>query len=400
MATRGHIPYDGHSIQSPGMLRHIPYPGVGPASSHHSLDPLPPVEIFEKKMAIQASEMEQLARENQRLAATHVTLRRDLVATQQEMQRVQNRMGGIHTDGEIKIKGLLENIAKMEADLRVSESMKKDLQEAHLEAKALVKARQELNAEIEKLTQELKKARSDLNSFPEMHAELDSLRQEHQRLRAQFEYEKGVNIEQVEQMHAMERNLISMAREVEKLRAEVVNAEKRAHAAIQYGSTYGSPDPGRSHSATGGGPGGYVDAYGRPPAHMNNSSSIETYGRPPVPASGVSEEAYGRPPPGAQMSGGPPDAYGRPQAQMSGGNPGEAYGMMPQAPASGSMPVEAYGRAHHMGGGGEVPVEGMSPYGGNGGQSVGGGAWTGPYHAAAATGAVQPAPPPPPPPQR
>jgi short-subunit dehydrogenase len=43
-----------------------------------------------------------------------------------------------------------------------------------------------------------------------------------------FEYEKGINIEQVEQLKAMEKNLIGMAREVEKLRAEVLNAEKRA----------------------------------------------------------------------------------------------------------------------------------------------------------------------------
>lgn len=46
--------------------------------------------------------------------------------------------------------------------------------------------------------------------------------------RVAFEYEKGLNIDQVERMRAMEMNLISMAREVEKLRAEVLNAEKRA----------------------------------------------------------------------------------------------------------------------------------------------------------------------------
>lgn len=45
---------------------------------------------------------------------------------------------------------------------------------------------------------------------------------------ATFEYEKGINIEQVEQLKAMEKNLIGMAREVEMLRAEVLNAENRA----------------------------------------------------------------------------------------------------------------------------------------------------------------------------
>jgi hypothetical protein len=45
---------------------------------------------------------------------------------------------------------------------------------------------------------------------------------------ATFEYEKGINMEQVEQLIAMEKNLIGMAREVEMLHAEVLNAENRA----------------------------------------------------------------------------------------------------------------------------------------------------------------------------
>ena len=46
--------------------------------------------------------------------------------------------------------------------------------------------------------------------------------------RATFEYEKGLNIEKVEQMRAMEQNLMGMAREMENLRVDVLNAETRA----------------------------------------------------------------------------------------------------------------------------------------------------------------------------
>lgn len=45
--------------------------------------------------------------------------------------------------------------------------------------------------------------------------------------RTAFEYEKKANAEQLEQRQAMEKNLVSMARDVEKLRAELTNAEKR-----------------------------------------------------------------------------------------------------------------------------------------------------------------------------
>lgn len=43
--------------------------------------------------------------------------------------------------------------------------------------------------------------------------------------RTTYEYETKANAEQIEQRQAMEKNLVSMAREVEKLRAEL---EKRA----------------------------------------------------------------------------------------------------------------------------------------------------------------------------
>lgn len=44
-----------------------------------------------------------------------------------------------------------------------------------------------------------------------------------------FEYEKGRNIEKVEQLKAKEKDLIGMAREMEKLQAEVKNSERRVH---------------------------------------------------------------------------------------------------------------------------------------------------------------------------
>lgn len=54
--------------------------------------------------------------------------------------------------------------------------------------------------------------------------------------RAAIEYEKKVYADSYEQGQAMQSNLLSMARELEKLRAEVANAEKRARAAAAVGN--------------------------------------------------------------------------------------------------------------------------------------------------------------------
>ena len=50
--------------------------------------------------------------------------------------------------------------------------------------------------------------------------------------RTAFEFEKKANTELLEQRTAMEKNLVSMAREVEKLRAELTNVEKKSRGRI------------------------------------------------------------------------------------------------------------------------------------------------------------------------
>ena len=54
--------------------------------------------------------------------------------------------------------------------------------------------------------------------------------------RAAIEYEKKGYAENFEHGRMMEKKLVSMARELEKLRAEMANAEKRARAAVPVGN--------------------------------------------------------------------------------------------------------------------------------------------------------------------
>ncbi|CBI34195.3 unnamed protein product, partial [Vitis vinifera] len=170
----------------------------------------------------------------------------------------------------------------MEGDIRAGEHVKKELQQAHIEAQSLVTARQELTTQVQQATQELQKANADVKRLPELHAELDSMGQEHQRLRSTFEYEKGLNVDQVREMQEMEKNLVVMAREVEKLRAEVLNAEKRAHAPNPYSGSY--PEP--SYPPPTQGSGAYIDSYGRPHAQMiagTPSAGMIPYGSVAIP---------------------------------------------------------------------------------------------------------------------
>ncbi|XP_062078531.1 protein FLX-like 4 [Humulus lupulus] len=242
---------EGHSIKASGMIRHGTFSGSGPAAGKGILETIHRAELLETKIAAQAAEIKQLAGDNQRLASTHVAMREELVTAEHEIQRLKMHMRNLQTESDVQLRVLIDRIKRMEADIRAGESVRNDLQQACKEAQSLVTARRELNLRIQEATQELQKVHSEIKSLPDLHAELDSLRKEHQRLRDTFEYEKGLNINEVEELRAMENNLISMAREVEKLRIQVSNAEKRAQA-TKSSSTTPNPSSTAPNSYTGG----------------------------------------------------------------------------------------------------------------------------------------------------
>lgn len=260
---------------APGMMRHGPPPG----------HPLPP-ELAEKEVAAQVAEIDRLVMENRRLAASQGALRQDLLGAHDEIQRLRAHIRSTQTESDIQIRVLLDKTAKMESDAKAGESIKKELEQAHKEAQSLVAARQELTLKIQKASQELEKCRTDVRDIPDMLSELDSMRLEHQRLRSAFEHEKRVNLDLVEHMQAMERNLLGMIREVERLRAEALNAEKRIQA--PYGGAYPSPNPQYPPSIQGNGP--YYDPYGRAPVQMGASAAMGgmiPHANGPLPAVGV-----------------------------------------------------------------------------------------------------------------
>ncbi|KAM7511690.1 hypothetical protein LguiB_010565 [Lonicera macranthoides] len=370
MAARGHVPsgYGARPVQALGMMRHGPFP-----AGHHPMETTLPPNL-ENKLVVQEAEIERLAGDNQRLAASDGALRQDLGAAEQDIQRLRAHLRSIQTESDIQIRVLVDKIAKMEAEIRGGEIVKKELHQAHIEAQSLVADRKELTTKIEVATKELEKTRADMKKLPEMIDELDSLRKEHQRLRCvfvvngvsgeqyswfggqpvvflgrnsgltlvfgdlqldfitlslkdlfhhsllmgvlpfvdsykgkqiqaragkvamaatiyliwqerdenisvkdeetKFEYEKGLNMEKFEEMQAMDQDLMAMSREIERLRSEVLNTEKRAHVPNRYGGgPYMNLDPlypPPMHSGA-----GYVDNYGRTHAPVSPGPSGE-----------------------------------------------------------------------------------------------------------------------------
>ncbi|XP_057787791.1 protein FLX-like 4 [Salvia miltiorrhiza] len=265
MDSRRNIPpaYDEHAR----MMRRDPLPSI-----HHHTEPFPP-ELLERKLASQTVEIEQLTMDNRKLAASYMALRQDLANAKGEADKIREHMRSIQNEGDIQISILLDKIAKTDADTGVGDSIKKELQAAHAEAQSLMTAKLELSVKLKQATKELDITRETINKNTEMRSELDSLKQEYQRLRKTFEYEKCSSVEKVEEMKILEKDLIGIAEEVERLRAEVLSAEMRASGAVSYSSSYMKLD--NTYPLPHHGNGGYTGSFGIAHPHIVNGAAVE-----------------------------------------------------------------------------------------------------------------------------
>lgn len=255
--VRGHRP-----VLHPALLEEMREPPMG-------MDPrqLPPhPAIIEERLAVQHDEIQGLLIDNQRLAATHVALKQELEVAQFELQRMHEYAGLLHAEKDSQMRELYEKSVKMDRDLQAVDNMRTELMRVCGDIKELTAARQELTTKAQLMTEDLARMTAELQQVPAIKAEIEGLKQELQRTRTAIEYEKKGYAENYEHGQVMEKKLVSMARELEKLRAEMANAEKRARAA----ATIGNPGPG--YNANYGNVNHYPANYGLNPMHPVQTS--------------------------------------------------------------------------------------------------------------------------------
>ncbi|XP_011021174.1 PREDICTED: protein FLX-like 2 isoform X3 [Populus euphratica] len=288
MASKGRIP-------PPHLRRPLPGSGIVHPDSFGSglhlpqgpfppFEMLPPPEVMEQKIAAQHAEMQRLATENQRLAATHGTLRQELAAAQHELQLLHAHIGAVKAEREQQMRGLVDNIGKMETELKDAEPVRLELQQARVEAENLLVTRQELVSKIHQLSQDLHRAQVDVQQIPALMSELEGLRQEYQRCRVSYDYEKKLFHDHLEQLQTMEKNYITMSRELEKLRSELTktaNVDIRNVAGGPYGGPAGNESEASGHPT---GKNIYEDGYGipqsqgHPALHNSGAANIGAVG--------------------------------------------------------------------------------------------------------------------------
>ncbi|XP_058079711.1 protein FLX-like 3 [Magnolia sinica] len=233
------------------------YPAVheGPPFIRGPVPRPPHPALLEEELEIQHGEIRRLVVDNRRLAEDRMGLQRELGMAKEELHRMNIAISEIRAEKEAHSRELIEKGLKLEADLRATEPLRNETIQLRAEAQKLTALRQELAGQVQNLSQELARLQADNQQIPHLRAEIDGLHQELVRARTAFEFEKKANVELVEQRQAMEKNLVSMAREVEKLRADFSNADNRPWGAGgAFGVKRGSPEGGFAAS--------YGDGYG------------------------------------------------------------------------------------------------------------------------------------------
>lgn len=140
--------------------------------------PPPHPALLEEEVEMQHREIRRLLSENRGLMEDHVGLQRELAMAKDEMHRMGIVIADIQVDKEAHTRELIEKGLKLEADLRATEPLKNEVVKLRAEVQKLSSLRQDLTNQVQSLTQELNRKRSDNQQIPLLKSEIDGLRQE------------------------------------------------------------------------------------------------------------------------------------------------------------------------------------------------------------------------------
>ncbi|VVA97651.1 unnamed protein product [Arabis nemorensis] len=210
------------------------------------------LSVIEDRLVAQNQDVQGLLADNQRLAATHVALKQELEVAQNELQRMMHYIDSLRAEEDIMMREMYDKSMRSEMELREVDAMRADVQNVRADIKEFTSSKQDLASQVHVMTQDLARLTADLLQIPTLTAEIENTKQELQRARAAIDGEKKGYAENYEHGKVMEQKLVAMARELEKLQAEIANSEKRGRATgpvghpggVAYGAGYGNHEAG------------------------------------------------------------------------------------------------------------------------------------------------------------
>ncbi|KAG6624991.1 hypothetical protein I3843_16G063300 [Carya illinoinensis] len=223
MAGRSHMPRQPENFRgSRDGPRLVVNRGPGPLPIHPS--------ALEEEFQMQHREMKRTVVENRLIINDNTHLQRELTAANDEIHRLGQVIHKLQAEKDAHVRELIERGLKLEADLHASEPLRAEVLHLRAEVQKMNALRQDLSAQVQSLTQDINHLQAENQQLIAMRDDTDMMRKDLIEARRAYEYEKKANEKLVEKRLAMEENLISMAREIEKLRVEQLNTQRRTRA--------------------------------------------------------------------------------------------------------------------------------------------------------------------------
>ncbi|VAI15277.1 protein FLX-like 3 isoform X2 [Triticum urartu] len=185
------------------------------------------LDVLEEEIQLHEIDFRRLMADRHALAEERMELHRELQAGKEEVRHLNMIIAEINAKKEAYISELVDKRRKLEAELRSNEPLRDEVVHLRGEIEKLLAVRKELSAKAASLMQELSRERSDKQQLPMLKAEIEGLQLELTHARNACELEQKGNFELVEQRKAMEKSMISMAQEIQQMRAELANFDGR-----------------------------------------------------------------------------------------------------------------------------------------------------------------------------
>lgn len=194
MAGRNHIPAHAlnHLREPPPLaLARAPHPTALIEDPrlllhHHrapppSAAPHPHSSLVEERLAAQHRDIQSLLLDNQRLAATHVALKQELSAAQQEIRHLSGTAGTVKAERDAQVREVYERSLKMEAEIRLIDGLGSELAQVRADVQKLITDRKELTVKLKDVEEDLVRAQSEAQQVPVIKSEIETMHKEIQR---------------------------------------------------------------------------------------------------------------------------------------------------------------------------------------------------------------------------
>lgn len=136
------------------------------------------VRALEDRFETRRREIQSLLVDNQRLAATHVNLKQDLTATQQELRHLSAAAAEVKAERDAEVRRIYERSLKMDAEARSVAAMTSQLDQVREDVCELAVLRKELASQLLAIESDLSRARADSQPVPAIKADIEAVRLE------------------------------------------------------------------------------------------------------------------------------------------------------------------------------------------------------------------------------